>query len=96
MNELAKALEDLGETLEEVYTKLKEAGIKGRQTVCSMCPIANYLSELGFRSPKVGIGAGIDAGSPTTDEIYLGVPHTEATKQFVRAFDDGHFPDLEE
>jgi len=105
MNALQAALAKLGNTAEEVYRALKEAGIQGKRKSCSSCPIANYLKrELNYDHVVVGGDNGIDArpgrfqrqGGAHLDEgcIYRDEPHTAATRAFVKQFDGGCYDSL--
>jgi len=84
---LEQELASLGETTCEVASKIQRAGIKGSKGSCISCPVARYLQSRGYLGAKVG------AGSTTFYGDYVLNP--SPVQQFVTAFDNGLYPELE-
>ena len=92
------ALGALGNTCGAVAQTLRDLGIKGVPTYPGMCPIARYLAAQPVGHPLHYIG------TSTYDTVIYFYPadpygliieHPLPVQQFIRAFDDGDYPDLE-
>lgn len=86
----ARALKALGPTSQAVAANLAKRGVKGR-TGAKSCPLANYLKLRGFTKPIVGRQHYWlrDGREPSR---YLPF-HLQV---FVRKFDAGMYPELQE
>lgn len=90
---LQEYLDTLPKTKDEIASLLKERGIKGQKSKCYYCPVANLLKQEGFNASvtpayvrdwrKVGNGV---------SEL----PISEGVREFVIAFDNSEYPELEE
>ena len=90
-----EALADLGSTADEVAASLRYRGIKGSIDDPCGCPIANYIKSLGYGYASVGGGFAYAA----RDDIRLAtecLPLPGPVQQFIRAFDNRAYPDLNE
>jgi len=71
-----------------VADHLRQAGIKGKRQSAHQCPVARFLSEKTGQEVSV---CAFDLGN--TNYFYATPP---AVAEFIRLFDAGNFPDLEE
>lgn len=84
---LTNLLERLGNTAEEVAESLRAKSCTGYPRASFSCPVANYLREqLPDTTVSVGSGSSL-AGSQR-------VRSPSGVSDFVRAFDNGLYPDL--
>ncbi len=86
---LAQALAELSDP-DGIAAHLLARGIRGRRGSACVCPLAAYLTSLGFGDPTVsvlGIGALIDGKHRRT-------PIRSAALEFIRRFDSGEWPEL--
>ncbi len=93
LDPLTYALLALGRTEKEVAQRLRDAEIRGRRQHMRHDPIGRWLTQAGFREPALfvnpdGTGVTVNAGS------WVNIPAPPAVVAFVRAFDDGAYPDL--
>jgi hypothetical protein len=91
--DLINDLDALGSTPTEVAENLLQLGCTGRKNSSCSCPVANYLKLKGYSHPSV-----FDETDPT---IYIDLEKyplclTAPVATFIRAFDRGLYPDLEE
>lgn len=85
----------LGFTARQIAKTLVELGIKGRRQSMGHDPIANYLRRHGYTPVAIfvnetGDGLTINAG------VWVDIAAPPAVAEFVRSFDDGDYPGLEE
>ena len=92
IEQLKKALADLGETHEQVAARLKEKGIRGNRISFGSCPIALYLQK------ELGAKIGVDGMMATViDDDGFQVESArlpQACSLFTSHFDAGKYPDL--
>jgi hypothetical protein len=93
--DLYNLLADLGNSPHEIAETLREAGVKGQRKLSERCPIAKWLTtQTNCREVQVDYGA---AGVYLTlgpGESFICTPPA-AIDEFIRAFDDGEYPDLD-
>ena len=88
---LKEDLKALGDTVPDIASKLKSLGIKGQTKNPSYCPIAQYLKGQGWLGPRVsGL---VQVKRTFCDAPIIDLP--QSCKEFIRAFDCGEFPSLE-
>ncbi len=94
LQEAAEKLAQLGNTSEEIAAKLRIVGIKGRRQEPKSCPLTHYLVQVDprFRNFRIGNITVYDG----TLDYEAGVDMETPVRQFVRDFDDGKYPYLEE
>jgi hypothetical protein len=84
---IEEALAKLGTTEAEIADTLFNGGWKGKRSVARCCPVARYLSAMGF------VECDVD-----TKEIINGdgdeVTTPDAVAMFICAFDGGEYPGL--
>lgn len=89
------ALNRLGPRARDIAKTLVEAGIRGRRQSMGHDPIANYLRRHEYNPVAIfvnetGDGLTINAG------VWVDIAAPPAVVEFVRGFDDGDYPGLEE
>lgn len=85
--QLREVLGRLGNTADEIAESLAAKACKGRQGSPSSCPIANYIKDQ-FPQSQVHVEARhSDLNGKCTS-------HTYAVEQFIRDFDAGRYPQL--
>jgi hypothetical protein len=77
---MQKDLQALGNSKEEIAKSLGALGIKGEKFHCGSCPIGQYLMSKGYPRPS------------SLKEVKQGLM---PVRDFIRAFDNGEFPELE-
>ncbi len=95
LDPLTYALLALGRTEKDVARRLRDAGIRGRRQNMHHDPIGRWLVQVGFHAPAIfvnpdGTGITVNAGG------WVNIAAPPAVVEFVRAFDDGAYPDLAE
>lgn len=86
MISLEQALSELPDTADEIARMLIEADCQGRMRNGKCCPMANYLTRLGFVEPFV---------QPDYVQVNGAMPPTSsALEDFVERFDEGEWPEL--
>lgn len=85
---VAELLRALGSTADEVAETLRRGGYRGERQRCDVCPIAQYLGANDVDGPAVYpivvfFGPECEAAS-----------NPEGAYLFMRAFDEGGYPDL--
>ncbi len=89
-----RKLEKLGNTADEIRTKLEEEGIKGVNGSDKNCPIARYLNKHSRRYVfSVGTYA-IRVYDKDSDILVCRVDQTDAGTRFVENFDDNLYEEL--
>jgi hypothetical protein len=91
--DLKRALNELGNSSQEVYEKLKTKGIRGKLGSSKSCPIANYLEFLTGHPMSVGMRTYNYCGTEKhlhDDDLPV------AIRVFIQRFDDKVFPDMVE
>lgn len=88
-------LAHLGYTARQIAKTLVAAGIRGRRQSMGHDPVANYLRRHGYTPVAIfvnetGDGLTINAG------VWVDIAAPPAVVEFVRGFDDGEYPGLEE
>ena len=85
-----QALLSLGTTKEEVAQNLTKLGIKGGRYDCQKCPIANLIGQQStfWESFWHGSIPIMWINTIVNDKQY------KAIREFIKAFDNGEFPDL--
>jgi hypothetical protein len=99
--QMARLLEELGTTPEEVATSLKASGVRGvRNDARFLNIIVRYVqSRIRVDVQTLDMMAGdklrmiLGSASGTLRKVETGIP--EPVRQFLDAFDRGHYPDLE-
>lgn len=86
MANLYTCLDELGETEQQVFSKLVSLGITGAKRSACHCPVANYLVSLGFSGVSIGSTA-------TTDTQRAWLP--EPVRLFAAHFDEGRYPEID-
>lgn len=98
-DQIAKLLEALGDTEDQVARTLLAAGHRGVRGNACVCPVAKYLAANGIR-------VGTDEGEAAVDEDQVRI-HSEDggfgefvdlqpnVQLFISSFDAGRYPDLE-
>lgn len=89
---LAQALEELPDTADNLAAWLAEQGIRGVRENQDCCPIANYLTGLGFNHVTVD-DSYVQAYSDVTG--WDGEEPESSVTEFVTRFDKGEWPELE-
>jgi hypothetical protein len=90
---LEQALAQLPGTADGIAEQLHAGGIKGVRADDGCCPLAVYLTGLGFDTPSVDVGtisAWIDGDEPQYESEWT-PSHVE---DFIRRFDAGAWPEL--
>jgi hypothetical protein len=83
---LDQALAELPDTADGIAQMLIEADCQGAQRDGRCCPMANYLTRLGFVEPFV---------QPDYVQVNSAMPPTSwALREFVERFDDDEWPEL--
>ncbi len=92
------------ETLQAVVTELAEVGdlpgylarlgCRGSKDSSGHCPIARYLTKLGFQDVEVDNVILHVADGPDGPKIQ-DVPTPDRLVRFITAFDNGRYPELE-
>ncbi len=93
LDPLTYALLALGRTEKEVAQRLRDAGVRGKRQDMRHDPIGRWLTAAGFTRPALfvsveGSGITVNAGG------WVNIPAPDPVVAFVRAFDDGAYPDL--
>lgn len=88
---LTQALNDLGNTQDEVYRTLKAQGFVGKPRTCDKCPVARYLNAKVGPGITVGKATGAGWDSRTIISVMLPSP----VLGFIEAFDEGVYSDLQ-
>jgi hypothetical protein len=83
IQEIQTALMALGSTPEEVYTSLKEKGIRGRPKLPCECPIANYLKQVSGHTYQVTNYSAYPDGFDSDNCVIIPQP----VRQFILHFD---------
>lgn len=90
---LSAALMALGKSEREVVGRLRTAKVRGKRQNMYHDPIAAWLNRIGFTGAALfvnndGSGITVNAGG------WVNIPAPAAVVEFVRAFDQGAYPDL--
>jgi hypothetical protein len=98
-DKIIAVLQELGKTPKEIYQALRTAGITGNMSMCSCCPIHNYLEKKGLLPGKPS-----DDSDDCVGWFNLIFPYDrmedgttkglEAVGEFISNFDDKLYPDL--
>lgn len=85
-----KALEELGDTPEQVAASLRELGIKGVPLHAVYCPIAKFVAKTIYRSSTA------QYSHSTWCSIWgwYAVPNPWAVSKFIEKFDTYQYPEL--
>jgi hypothetical protein len=102
MNSIEQDLAALGETPDEVAGWLRQFGIKGFRYSPSGCPIYRYLHDRQGHTEILGVDTAMYKGQEAVnitfeyncDGSHATVIPGEAVHQFIDAFDDGMYDDL--
>lgn len=89
------ALAMLGATAAEVAKVLTATGIKGRRQNMRHDPIGRYLTSLGYGQVAVFVNEAGD-GITVNTAGWVDIAAPPAVVEFVRGFDLGEYPALEE
>ncbi|GGL05329.1 hypothetical protein [Mangrovihabitans endophyticus] len=89
---ITKALTSLGATADEIAETLVIGGWRGLRNDAGACPISRYLTSVLPGADDVVTGTAQLTVLSRHAELDVDLP--PAVEQFVRAFDDGGFPDL--
>lgn len=89
--DLETIVEQLGSTADEVALNLQRAGITGKRGEPDCCPVANYLSGIGFVGALVQLHHEEYLEISTPDEA---ADASKAVEDFVASFDGGAYPFL--
>jgi hypothetical protein len=96
-SQMAKVLEELGATLDEVAERLQVSGVQGvRNAVRFLNPIVRYVHErvrVDARSLDLIQGDQLRLTLGNGRKIEVVIP--EPVRRFLDAFDRGRFPELE-
>lgn len=105
-DDIREALTELGETPREVGLKLMELGCRGIREEGADCPVFYYLTEVkGIDYIERVVVHEVwletddveDIDDPPIDpDPSFRVPTPEPVREFIVAFDDGLWPDLEQ
>lgn len=95
--DLTQALQELGETEEEIHQILAERDCKGLRWAATCCPVSNYLLQQGFQNPAttpntVIVGDWGDDNAPPS--AFQEIRCSAHLSKFVINFDNGKYPDL--
>lgn len=91
MLSLAEALAALPGTADDIAAHLHEQGVRGVPDIGECCPIANYLTGLGFDRVSVTLSR-VQARPPDRHLDDVRTPWWIA--EFVHRFDEGAWPEL--
>ncbi|HLJ94424.1 MAG TPA: hypothetical protein VKU02_14655 [Gemmataceae bacterium] len=95
-SEVAKLLQDLGNTASEVALALKLKGIQGvRHTVRALNPIVRYIEAQAVDAWNLNILQGSLLSMNFRDGRKGTIALPEPVKQFLDAFNQGAYPELE-
>jgi hypothetical protein len=95
-SDVAKLLQDLGNTPAEVASTLRVKGIHGvRNTVRTLNPVVRYVLSLASDVWNLNIIEGNTLSMNFRDGRKRSVTLPEAVKQFLDAFNQGAYSDLE-
>jgi hypothetical protein len=95
-NEVAKLLRELGNTADEVANSLRVTGIQGvRNTVRRLNPIVRYIESRVSDAWNLNVTTGDTLRMDFRDggKAEVGLP--QSIKRFLKAFNNGAYPDLE-
>ena len=90
---LAAALQSLGSTADNIADNLEIGGWRGLRHDAGACPISLYLTAVVPHVQGAAVGAD-QATIHTLDGPDLEIDLPPAVADFVRAFDNGAYPDL--
>jgi hypothetical protein len=91
-HDVLEALWKLGNTPDEVVVSLKKKRVRGKRGCPEGCPLTNYIRKL-FKQDLEVTGTAVHVSDDSWDEVAV-LPR--AFQLFVRLFDEGHYPELEE
>lgn len=98
VEDLTAALVSLGTTKDEVADSLRAARIKGDREECHSCPVAEWLKGR-FNLPDRNIEPSVNSDWVSLEDPSLlediSISSPVAVEEFVRAFDDRLYPDLD-
>ena len=89
---IKEALTALGSEQESIANYLRVNNIKGYRCKSHMCPIATYLDRCGFKDVQIGGQVAWHGGGYARQWE----PLSMALIQFIKSFDAGQYPELEE
>lgn len=85
-----EALEELGETAEEVAESLRKGGHKGIPKTACACPVANFCNK------KFDADTDVQLSEIVLTDCEIVVDMPDNIFQFITRFDNGEFPELVE